>query len=60
MNKWIEILKTKPFSMGFAILLPYTIINILRKSQEHQEHFMVFGEDFDQTLRTNLARHEVN
>jgi len=23
--------------------------NILRKSQEHQEHFMVFGEDFDQT-----------
>jgi hypothetical protein len=21
---------------------------------------MVFGKDFDQTLRTNLARHEVN
>jgi hypothetical protein len=34
--------------------------NISRKTQEHQEHFMVFGEDLDQTLRTKLAKHEVN
>jgi len=31
--------------------------NISRKTQEHQEHFMIFGDDFDQTLRTNLAMH---
>jgi hypothetical protein len=31
--------------------------NTSRKTQEHQEHFMVFGKDFDQTLRTNLAMH---
>jgi len=31
--------------------------NTFRKTQEHQEHFMVFGKDFDQTLRTNLAMH---
>jgi hypothetical protein len=30
---------------------------ISRKTQEHQEHSMVFGRDFDQTLRTDLAIH---
>jgi hypothetical protein len=33
---------------------------ISRKTQEHQEHSMVFGRDFDQTLRTDLARHEIS
>jgi hypothetical protein len=31
--------------------------NISRKTQEHQEHSMVFGKEFDQTLRWDLARH---
>jgi hypothetical protein len=31
--------------------------NISRKTQEHQEHSMVFEKEFDQTLRWDLARH---
>jgi hypothetical protein len=34
--------------------------NISRKTQERQEHSIVFGKDFDQTLRIDLARHEIN
>jgi hypothetical protein len=60
MNKWIGILKTKLFSMSFEILYLTQSSNILRKTQEHQEHSMAFGKDLIKTLRKGLARHEVN
>jgi hypothetical protein len=60
MNKWIEILKTKLFSKSLKSSSLTQSSTYQEKTQEHQEHFMVFGKYFDQTLRTNLARHEVN
>jgi hypothetical protein len=57
---WINGLKYWKQNLLAWVLQSSSLIqssNILRKSQEHQERSMVFGEDFDQTLRTKLARH---
>jgi hypothetical protein len=63
MNKWIEYWKQNLLAWVLQSSRLTQSSNILRKSQEqqeHQEYFMVFVKDFDQTLRTKLARPEVN